>query len=268
MLRRNRLSTWIAAGLLAALLVPPATAADDLDLDTLLDRHFEAIGGKEAWKNVESAEIRGKMILSGGQMEAPFSLRIKRPGKARLEFTLQGMTGVQATDGETYWMVMPFMGQTGPERMADDQAKQFARQAEFDSELIDWKDKGHTVELIGPTEIDGTPVYEILLTRADGDEQRIFLDAEYYVPIRMRSVADAQGMTLEVDTDIGDYKQVGDLLMAHSMESFAKGSDVPMQTVIVESVEFDVDLGDDLFAMPEAEVPEAETPEPADGNDP
>ena len=35
---------------------------------------------------------------------------------------MQGMTGIQAYDGETAWGVMPFMGKSDPEEMAEDQA--------------------------------------------------------------------------------------------------------------------------------------------------
>lgn len=256
MRRPGKLTTLFATALCALLLALPASA-DDLTLEQLLDRHFEAIGGVDAWKAVQTAEIQGKMVMAGGQMEAPISIRFKRPGKARIEFTLQGMTGVQATDGETYWMVMPFMGQTAPEKMADDQAKQFAQQAEFESEFLDWEAKGHQVELVGRTDVEGTPAYEVKLTREGGDTQTIFLDAEYYVPIRMVTKADVQGMEMEMETTIGDYKEIDGLVMAHSIESRAKGASAPMQSIQFESVTFGQDIDDSVFAMPEAPAPAA-----------
>ena len=251
--------TLLTILMLAAVAIAPA-AADEMTLDQVLAKHYEAIGGVDAWKALSSARISGKMIMGGGQMEAPFVIQFKRPGKARMEFTIQGMTGVQATDGETYWMNMPFMGQTGPEAMADDQAKQFKRQADLESDLIDWQDKGSTVELIGETEVEGTAVYELKLTREGGDETRLFLDAEYFVPIRMDGKADVQGNTKENETTVGDYKVVVGLIFAHSLESRPKGAPVAAQTTIIENVELGPDLADDLFAMPVVEpaaAPEA-----------
>ena len=244
--------TLITILMFATVAVAPAVA-DDLTLDQVLAKHFEAIGGVEAWKAVPSARISGKMVMGGGQMEAPFTIQFKRPGKARMEFTLQGMTGVQATDGESYWMNMPFMGQTGPEAMPADQAQQFKRQAEFESELIDCKDKGSVVELVGKTEVEGTSMYELKLTREDGDVTHLFLDAEYFVPIRLEGKADVQGNEMEFETVIGDYKEVGGLMFAHSMESRPKGSPVAVQTILIENVELGPELPDDLFSMPVAE---------------
>ena len=47
-------------------------------------------------------------------------MEMARPNKMRMEFTIQGMTGVQAYDGKTGWMVMPFMGKKDPEPMSGD----------------------------------------------------------------------------------------------------------------------------------------------------
>lgn len=241
---------WILTIAAAALLVVPV-AAEELTLDQIIERHDEALGGLDAWEGVKTARITGKMQMGGGQMEAPFKIMFKRPGKARMEFTLQGMTGVQATDGEIYWMVMPFMGSTDPEVMADDQAKQFQQQAEFESELMHWKEKGHQVELLGKTEVEGTPAYELKVTRKDGDESNVFLDAEYFIPIKVEAKRDIQGTEVEIETTIGDYKEVGDgLMFAHSLQTGAKGQP-PQQTITIESVEIGADLGDDLFVMPE-----------------
>ena len=45
----------------------------------------------------------------GPGMEVPFSMVFKRPLQMRLEFTMQGMTAIQAYDGETAWSVMPMI---------------------------------------------------------------------------------------------------------------------------------------------------------------
>ena len=73
----------------------------------------------------------------------------KRPNKSRTEFTVQGMTGMQAYDGKNAWMVMPFMGKKDPEAMPAEGTKLVAEESDFDGPLVDWKEKGHKVELVG-----------------------------------------------------------------------------------------------------------------------
>ena len=89
--------------------------------DEIIDKHLQAMGGKEKLKAVQSQRISGKMVIGQG-MEAPFTMEILRPNKMRMEFTIQGMTGVQAFDGTAGWSVMPFMGKTEPEAMPEDEA--------------------------------------------------------------------------------------------------------------------------------------------------
>jgi len=73
-----------------------------------------------------------------------------------MEFTLQGMTGIQAYDGTKGWMVMPFMGKTEPEAMTGDDLKQMQDQADMvEGPLLNWKEKGHQVELIGKETVEG-----------------------------------------------------------------------------------------------------------------
>ena len=168
---------------LALTLVAGAVGAEDMTLDELLAAHFEALGGYDNLKAVKTAKFTGNMAMGPG-MEVPFMMVFARPLKMRLEFTMQGMTAIQAYDGETAWSVMPIMGKTDPEVMAEDQAKNIKEQADFDGPLMDWQDKGHQVELIGLEETDGTEAYKLKVTMANGDVRHHFLDSEYFITIK------------------------------------------------------------------------------------
>ena len=162
--------------LAGALLATPVAAQD---LDEVLDNYYEAVGGIDAWKSVESMRATGSMVMAGMGIEAPFVVTTKRPNMVRLEFTFQGMTGVQAYDGETAWMLMPFMGRTDPEVMPIDMAKDVIDQADLDGALIGWQESGHQVELLGKEETAGTEAYKIKVTKKNGDVEYYFLDSEY-----------------------------------------------------------------------------------------
>ena len=44
-------------------------------------------------------------------------------------------------------MIMPLMGSKEPQKMSEDDAKEIIEQADFDGPLVDYKEKGNTVEL-------------------------------------------------------------------------------------------------------------------------
>lgn len=225
-----------------------AGAVQAQSLDEILAKNYQARGGLERITSVTSARITGTMSMGGG-MEAPFVWQWKRPNKLRLEFTFQGMTGVQAYDGQTGWMVMPFMGSSAPERMPDDQLAEIKDQADFDGELVNWKEKGHQVELVGKARVEGTDAYKLKVTKKNGDVSYVYLDAEYFLEIRGEGKRTLRGQELEFESSISDYKEVDGLLIPHAMSSKAKGMPGG-QTLIFSKVELNVPLDDALFAMP------------------
>ena len=122
----------------------------------------------------------GKMAV-GPCMAAPFTMAKKRPGMMRMDFTIQGLTGTQAWDGKQGWSVMPFMGKKDPEPISGEDAKSFEDQADFDGPLMDWKTKGHTIELMGKEQVEGADCLKLKLTKKSGDVDYYFIDAETFL---------------------------------------------------------------------------------------
>lgn len=232
--------------LAAALLALPAHA--EMTLDEVIARHFEALGGADNLKAVESARLTGTMSMGPGG-EVPFVMVFARPLSARMEFTMQGMTAVQAYDGETAWMIMPFAGQTEPKVMPLDQAKNMIEQADFDGPLMDWQQKGHQVELLGLEETEGTEVYKLKITLEGGDVRYHYLDSEDFLVIKQEGKATVQGAEMDFETLLSEYKEVEGLMFPHSILSRPKGAP-ESQVVTIEKVELDVDLPEDYFSMP------------------
>jgi outer membrane lipoprotein-sorting protein len=232
-----------------------AAHAEDLTLDQVVERYYQAMGGEEAWSKVTAMHQKGVMQMMG--MEAPMEIWSKRPRRLRIEFTMQGMTGIQAVDGDSGWQVMPFMGSTEPEPMPDDMLKAMSSDVDVDGPLFDWQEKGHQVELVGKEDVEGTEAYRLDLVLKGGTEITLFLDAEHFVPIRLESKASFQGQEFESTTTISDYKEVDGLMVAHSLQA-----ETPMgaQTITVQEVEVNPEIEDSFFAMP---APAATPADPA-----
>lgn len=232
--------------LAGVMMASPATAQD---LDEVLNNYYEAVGGLDAWKSVQTMRMSGSLVMGGMGVEAPFVVTTKRPKNVRIEFTFQGMTGVQAFDGDMAWMLMPFMGKTDPEQMPDDMAKDVKDQADMDGALMGYEEDGHQLELIGLEETDGTQAYKIKLTRESGDIEYYFLDSEYFIPIKIEGSREMQGRVIEFETVLSDYKDVGGLMVPHSVESKPKGAPAG-QVITIQAVELNIDVDDSVFAMP------------------
>jgi hypothetical protein len=233
--------------LLGGVLVAGPAAAQTLD--EILAKNLEARGGLDKLKSVQSVRISGRMTVGPG-IEAPIALELKRPNQMRLDITVQGMTGSQAYDGTGGWALMPFGGQKNPEPMSADETKLAEEQADIDGPLVDYKTKGHTVELVGKEQVEGTDTFKLKVTMKNGVVRHIYLDAEYFLEIRDEGKRTIRGAEMETESIVGDYKEVGGIMFPHSIESGVKG--MPQrQKLSVDKIELNVPIDAARFKMPE-----------------
>jgi hypothetical protein len=224
-------------------------------VDELIDQNLKAHGGLDKLRAVKSVKMTGKMNMAGG-MEAPFTFQKKRPDKIRIEFVLQGLTGIQAFDGSTAWTLMPFTGSKDPQKMPEDERKDIIEQADFDGPLVDYKQKGNLVEYVGKEDVEGTEAHKLKLTLKNGNVRYIFLDPDSGLEMKTTALIKREGVETSVDSFFGDYKEVSGILFPFSIEQRIKGQAGPQ--FAIEKVELDVEIGDSTFAMPEV-APAAQT---------
>jgi hypothetical protein len=234
---------------LFALLAVPALMAQAPTLDQVLAKHYEAKGGLAKLKAVSTMRITAKM--SGGPMDFPVVIEAKRPASIRMDINIQGNQITQAFDGKSGWSINPFQqsAKKEAEPMTPDEVREFEVQADMDGPLVDWKEKGHKVELQGREPVEGSDTYKLKLTLKNGDVRTIYLDADSYLEVKQTSKRKIRDTDVETETTLGDYKEVGGLMIAHAMENGAKG--MPQkQKVVIEKVELNVPIADQRFALP------------------
>jgi outer membrane lipoprotein-sorting protein len=228
-----------------AVMVPRLSAQT---VDEIIAKNVQARGGMEKLKSVQSIKSTANMSMGPG-MEAPGVLIQKRPDLARLDFTVQGLTAVQAYDGRTAWQIMPFMGKKDPEAMSADETKELEEMADLDGPLVDYKSKGHQVELLGKEKVEGTDAYKIKATLKNGDVQTIYIDSDSFLEIKEETKRMVRGSEQLIESSIGDYKDVDGVLFPFAMESGVKGSQ-EKQKLTITKIELNVAADDSLFKMP------------------
>jgi outer membrane lipoprotein-sorting protein len=235
-------------------------------VDEILAKHYETQGGLEKMKSVTSRRMVGTMGMGMPGMEAPITLEQKRPAKRRIEFTIQGMTGVQAFDGEKGWSFMPFMGQTDPEVSSDEDSSKELDESDFDGVLVDYKAKGHAIEYVGKEMVEGAEAFKLKVTKKNGDIEYQYLDAETYLVVKTEGKTKRRGTEVEVETVLSDYKEVDGVMVPFAMEMGAKGQ--PMrQKMTFSKIEMNVPIEDARFALPAKTAPakDAKAPEKKKG---
>lgn len=228
----------------AAVLCMPATAQT---VDEIIAKHFAARGGVEKIKAVKTMRMTGRAAGQGG--EIPIIIENKRPEWVRVEFIVQGLTGITGYDGTTGWQVMPFMGKKDAEPMSGDDLKQMQEQADFDGPLMDYKSKGNQVELLGKEKLEGSDAYKLKATLKNGSVHTIFIDADSFLEVKDVSKIMQNGTEVEQESTASNYKDVEGLIFPFLMEQGAKGS-AQKQRIIIEKIELNVPIDDARFKMP------------------
>ena len=224
----------------------PATAPT---LDELVAKNIEAKGGAQAVHALQSLKRTGTLLVNQGQIRLAYNQVKKRPLEVRTEGTLQGMTAVQAYDGKEGWQISPFRGRKDPERMSADDVKALMEDAEMDGPLVDWKEKGSTLEYIGREDVDGTNAYKIKVTRKNGDVNFVYLDPDHFLEIRILTQRIQQGALVETETDLGDYEKVNGVFVPTSIDAGSKG-DSDKQKIVIDKAEGNVPVDDATFKFP------------------
>ena len=217
-------------------------------VDEVISSHVDAIGGYDNLKAIETIEINGDMKMGG--MEFPFIVYMKRPGKVLLESTIQGKTMKRAYDGEIAWMINPFAGTGDPEKLDEGQTKFLKSMADIDGALVDYQDKGSTVELIGKEDFEGTEVYNIKLVDEYGDTFNYYLDAENYLILKETSKRKLGEKEIETETITGDFKDVNGIMMPFMIEVESDANPMGTQTILLDKVNQNVTIDDNIFVMP------------------
>jgi photosystem II stability/assembly factor-like uncharacterized protein len=221
--------------------------------DEIIAKYVETIGGSEAMQKVKTVRRTGKITMGGG-FEAVVVYENKRPNMVRQEFSMMGMTGVNAFDGERGWKIQPWQGKKDPEPLGEEEMKVIREDADFDGPLVDYQRKGHKVEFVGMEPVEGTDAFKLKVTLKNGDVRYYYMDTDYYVPIKVEMKRMVRGAEREWESTLGDYKEVGGVYWPHSMEVGLKGSSEKPK-ITFQKIETNVPIEDGHFRAPGSPPP-------------
>jgi outer membrane lipoprotein-sorting protein len=232
----------------AVSLLVVAAAAHAQTVDEIVAKNLQAKGGAEKWQSVNSVKMTGKITAQG--QELPLTVYAKRPNLSRQEITLPDGKVVQAFDGTTAWVINPMMGSDAPQAIPAGAADVMKNSADFDGALINYKNKGHTIEFVGKEKLGDKDVYHLKVTMKGGQVQHYFLDAESGLEMKTSAEVDMGmgGAKQTLDTEMANYKQVGGIMLPHTVKQFMNGKQ--MVEMSVTGVEFNAPVDDSIFRMP------------------
>jgi outer membrane lipoprotein-sorting protein len=215
-------------------------------LEQVLKKNYETRGGLAKLKAVKTTIAKGK--ANQGGMEFPMRMIYKKPNKMIMEAEFMGKKIIRAYNGKVAWWIMPMMGIEEPTEMPPDQAKEIVDQAELMEPLVDYKEGGHKLELLGKEDMEGTEVYKLKLTNKKSKKVFFFyLDVESGIELKTATYTKRGDSEVLVETLLGDYKEVDGMMLPFQLNIKTDQGSV---TITIDSYKLNETVEDSAFDMP------------------
>ncbi|HYL05332.1 MAG TPA: hypothetical protein VE075_04795 [Thermoanaerobaculia bacterium] len=224
----------------------------------LIARNNAAQGGGKL-RSLKTARLSGKLTVAGTE-GGPLLMEFVPPShKVRMEVTEKGVVDTSAYDGTIAWEVKRSEDKTEPERLTGDALKDMKSMADFQGAIFDYEAKGNEIEYLGKAEIDGNPAYKLKLTRHDGEESTVFLDAKSYLEIREETVHASRSERTELVSTYGNFKTVDGVTLPCTIETTSKqslgGGMIRMEgsmRIVIDKIELNVEIPESRFTKPKS----------------
>lgn len=221
-----------------------APQADLPPAQSIIDRHIEAVGGREAIKSHNSLAVKGSIAVPANGMTGSLELFAARPNKRVARMTLAGIGEIaEGFNGTVAWSTSPM---TGPMLATGDELKEKALDADFDG-ILGVATKYDAIKTIEKTTFEGRPVYKIALTRKGGAGDDIeFYDVE--TGLKAGSIVERKSPmgTVSATSVVTDYKKFGDILQPTVLKQSAMGAQI---VTTITSIEYDK-VDPSVFELP------------------
>jgi len=246
---------WLTLTLVVGLVPSLGTGAPELTADEVVERHLEAVGGREKIAEIKSLEKSGQYIYNGWEHPIISYHKIGRKVREEIEglriwatSVWEGHSVVRGTNGKTVWL-KDESRDSDRLTIPPDRIPLILEEADLHGALFDYRSKGHKVELIGQGDVDGTPAHQLRVTLASGVVESWYLDLESFLVLRIEVETEEKERDLERPRawQFDDYRPVNGVMLpfwVYVEESlFAR-------EYIFETIRANVTIADGIFEPP------------------
>jgi outer membrane lipoprotein-sorting protein len=186
------------------------------------------------------------------QVQLPFVLEMKRPGKSRIELEFTGKTAIQVYDGKEGWLRRPYLNRNDWEPFSAEQAQASAGKWDMDGPLIDYAAKGTKVALEGVEKVDARDAWKLKLTLKDGAVQHVWIDQKSFLDVKVEGTPRRMdGKMHTVWIMQSDFRSVQGVLVPFELETVVEGYP-DRHRMQLQKVAVNPKLDDSRFVKPAA----------------
>jgi hypothetical protein len=212
--------------------------------DAVIERYFEAIGGREKVAALRDRTSKGNLAVMG--MTGTIEIREKVPNKV---YTLVdvGVARLETWfDGEKGYRDDPMQG-SGP--MGEEELEDL-RDSYVIAPLLNYRDHGWTVRSGGEGEVEGSPASIVEVVDKRERVTKYFFDRQTHVLRKVVAPIPAREGGGEQEIVVSDLREVAGVKFPFKL---VRATPAMTVEVTFDSIEANTGLADDVFRRPEPE---------------
>ncbi|MGA3294139.1 MAG: hypothetical protein ABSE45_09195 [Candidatus Acidiferrales bacterium] len=221
----------------------PSPSAVTPTTDQILNRYFEATGGRAAWQKLTSRVSKGTIEVASMNLSGTIEIDEKAPDRILSVITIAGASFRQAFDGTIGWTDDP---ENGVREQSGAELAETRRDADFYHPL-DLKKLYTSLTVTGIEKVGDRDAYVVEAATAEGDPDRIFFDTVTGLPVRIISHRHGPNGPIDSVEDFEDFRDVDGIKLPFTIHQ--KTSETTL-TIQINEMHHNVSLDDSQFARP------------------
>jgi len=230
--------------LIFSILTLAFVSANAQTTDDIIQKYSKAMGGLAAFNAIKTMKTTGTFTTQG--VDLALTSQIINGKAIRNDVQAMGQTVINSYKDGKGWKINPFAGITTVTDMTPEELIDFKSQSMIASQLMDYKLRGHKVELQGQEDVEGIKTYKIKLTNKDDNKvTTYFISVTDNTIIKSVSTRQLQGQDIEIETFYSDIKDFNGLKFP--MLRIQKMQGQVFQEIKIATIEFNVPVDEKIF---------------------
>jgi hypothetical protein len=233
--------------LLLAILGFAFLSAQAQTAEEVIRQYATTLGGLDAFNKVNTAKLTGTLRSQGRDL--PIITQIVNGKSMRADVTVGEQAVHNVYNNGTGWKINPFANAPTAADVTGSELVTFKAQASLANNLMDYKQRGHTVELVGEADVEGIKTYQIKLTNKDDAKvTNYFISKADNLLIKSVTARDIAGTSYDAETFYSDFKDISGLKFC--MHFITKIAGQVFQEVTYEKIELNIPVDPKIFERP------------------
>ena len=191
-------------------------------VDEIIDLNLKAMGGKEKLASLNTVKMTGSLNTQGNEISLVITR--KQMVGSRADISVMGSENYMIVTPTKGWSFMPVQGMTAPDEMPEQQLQSSQTQLDIQSPLLNYKEKGNTVEFLGKEKVDDDDCYKLKVVYKNGTTTIFFISGKDNRLIKSSGKRNMNGQDVDFDSRYTNYKQNADgYWFAYTISSTIQG---------------------------------------------